>query len=92
MVHIVAQIAGKAHAAQGRKAAAQNAKAHGEQGHEQHQPAVKDHFGQISEQFSQKLQAAQSAVAQADFSGFDHMQWKLEELSRSFDEPKDEQE
>ena len=53
---------------------------------------AKGHFGQISEQFSQKLQAAQNAVAQADFSGFDHMQWKLEELSRSFDEPKEEQE
>ncbi len=53
---------------------------------------AKSHFSQLSEQFAQKLQAAQQAVSQTDFSGFDHMQWQLEELSRSFDEPKDEQE
>ena len=53
---------------------------------------AKAHFSQISDQFAQKLQAAQYAVAQTDFSAFDQMQWKLEELSNSFDEAKNEQE
>ena len=52
---------------------------------------AKNQFSQLSEQFAQKLQAAQYAVAQTDFSAFDQMQWKLEELSLSFDETNTEQ-
>ena len=48
---------------------------------------AKERFCEVSEQFAQKLQAAQYAVSQPDLSGFDQMQWKLQELSRSFDAP-----
>lgn len=53
---------------------------------------AKGRFCEVSEQFAQKLQAAQYAVSQPDLSGFDQMQWKLQELSRSFDAPAGEQE
>ena len=48
---------------------------------------AKGRFCEVSEQFAQKLQAAQDAVSQPDLSGFDQLQWKLQELSRSFDAP-----
>ena len=53
---------------------------------------AKSRFREVSEQFTQKLQAAQYAVSQPDLSGFDQMQWKLQELSRSFDAPAEEHE
>ena len=53
---------------------------------------AKSRFCEVSEQFAQKLQAAQYAVSQPDLSGFDQMQWKLQELSRSFDAPAEEHE
>ena len=53
---------------------------------------AKSHYAELSGQFAQKLQAAQELVAQPDLSGFEHMQWQLQELSRSFDAPQAEQE
>lgn len=53
---------------------------------------AKGRYHELSEQFAQKLQAAQYAVSQPDLSGFEQMQWQLQELSRSFDEPREEQE
>ena len=47
---------------------------------------VKGSYGEISQQFAQKLQAAQYAVSQTDLSGFDRLQERLEELSRSLDQ------
>lgn len=49
-------------------------------------------YAELSAQFAQKLQAAQQAVSQPDLSGFDRMQWELQELSRSFDDSAEEQE
>lgn len=53
---------------------------------------AKVRYGELSGQFAQKLQAAQELVLQPDLSGFDHMQWQLDELSRSFDAAGDDQE
>ena len=47
---------------------------------------AKGSYGEISQQFAQKLQAAQYAVSQTDLSGFDRLQERLEELSRSLDQ------
>ena len=55
---------------------------------EQHQwcEQAKGRYGEISQQFAQKLQAAQYAVSQTDLSGFDRLQERLEELNRSLDQ------
>ena len=53
---------------------------------------AKERYNELSGQFAQKLQAAQELVSQPDLGSFDHMQWQLQELSRSFDEQKEEQE
>jgi DNA repair exonuclease SbcCD ATPase subunit len=53
---------------------------------------ARNRYVELSGQFAQKLQAAQELVASPDMGGFDHMQWQLQELSRSFDTPTDEQE
>ena len=46
---------------------------------------AKSRYSELSEQFAQKLQAAQELVSQPDLSGFAQMQEELEALSRSFD-------
>ena len=55
---------------------------------EQHQwcEQARDRYGEISQQFAQKLQAAQYAVSQTDLSGFDRLQERLAELDRSLDQ------
>lgn len=52
---------------------------------------AKGRYYELSEQFSQKLQAAQQMIASPDLSGFEKMQWKLQELSSSFDAPMEEE-
>jgi len=52
---------------------------------------AKGRYGEISQQFAQKLQAAQYAVSQTDLSGFDRLQEQLEELSRSLDRDQNEE-
>ena len=44
----LAQVPGKAHAAQGGQAAAGHTKAHGDDAHHQHQPAVEQHFANVA--------------------------------------------
>ena len=53
---------------------------------------AKERYLELSGQFAQKLQAAQELVSQPDLGGFEHMQWQLQELNRSFDEQNAEQE
>lgn len=53
---------------------------------------ARSRYAELSGQFAQKLQAAQELVASPDMGGFDRMQWQLQELSRSFDPPAEEQE
>lgn len=50
---------------------------------------AREQYAEISDQFAQKLHAAQQTVSAVDFSSFDNMQQQLQQLNDSFDQPQE---